>query len=661
MPPKPRRSVPRANRAGAGQLERAKSTPERGGTAPPPRPRVELHPRAVGLGAIERQRLGHALGIDGTDPHALSERIVLLESTPFKELREKALQLGAEAAELDRAIDQAEDRKSAALDLVLAAGQHARAPARPPPQLPERPQDRPPTGAVADGHADDREHEAALMAWYRLYDQPKADVRHVARVVRMFKKRARRLAANGSAPVDWWLLMYAKFEEHNQVDPRDLLNRPVEPQPYLVLPPQPDSQTESSEQEAAAGMEPEPQSVDGTAPTQPEPQPVDRGAPTETESQRQQEAATDAETEADNGAKTARDPQEGTATGTTGSRQLPEGVPPRQNGSPGESADGAGPNAAEPGDVPLLSSEELRSLSGRWFAQGKDEAGPIDERLLLSVSDGGTVVCTVDGAKEDNCTIRNCRIDPTGICELEQVYEDGASTHWRCRYDPSTQSFVDGEWHADGNIIGKFIATRQPPAAASTEPEPEPPATTKPEPDLPRNPGDPPRFVTQRKQLAGGGELLIEWEVGRELGKGHFATAYEITKIEDGSIWAAKVVSKKSLRDFPGRPERFKEELDIHASLVANGCVALSYLLHSILFSSVSVAVPHDTGTELTGVFCFDRVRHPNVLFMESFFEDDDFCYIVLEICPHESLLELLTARKTLTEYEQSEVHRFLP
>jgi cell cycle serine/threonine-protein kinase CDC5/MSD2 len=50
----------------------------------------------------------------------------------------------------------------------------------------------------------------------------------------------------------------------------------------------------------------------------------------------------------------------------------------------------------------------------------------------------------------------------------------------------------------------------------------------------------------------------------------------------------------------------------------------------------------------------WNRVRHPNVLFMESFFEDDEFFYIVLEICPHESLLELLAARKTLTEYEQS-------
>eukprot|EP01043_Picozoa_sp_COSAG02_P118028 COSAG02_NODE_54601_length_295_cov_0.780612_1_plen_46_part_01 len=44
-----------------------------------------------------------------------------------------------------------------------------------------------------------------------------------------------------------------------------------------------------------------------------------------------------------------------------------------------------------------------------------------------------------------------------------------------------------------------------------------------------------------------------------------------------------------------------------------------------------------------------NRMRHPNVLFMDSFFEDNEFFYIVLEMCPHETLLELLTARKTLT------------
>lgn len=134
---------------------------------------------------------------------------------------------------------------------------------------------------------------------------------------------------------------------------------------------------------------------------------------------------------------------------------------------------------------------------------------------------------------------------------------------------------------------------------------------------------DPPRLLSQRRRGHDQAEDTpedewerIEWEVGKELGKGNFATAFEMTKLNDGTRWAAKVVSKDSLRQFVSRQHRFDEELAIHASLVAGG------------------------------------VRHPNVLYMDSWFEDDDYVYIVLEICPHESLLELMTARKTLTEYE---------
>ena len=73
----------------------------------------------------------------------------------------------------------------------------------------------------------------------------------------MTYERARRLAANGSAPADWRLMMHAKFEERNQVDPRDVLNRPVEPQPRL------DTQL----------VHPERQRADSSTPGEPEPEP----------------------------------------------------------------------------------------------------------------------------------------------------------------------------------------------------------------------------------------------------------------------------------------------------------------------------------------------------------------------------------------------------
>ena len=46
--------------------------------------------------------------------------------------------------------------------------------------------------------------------------------------------------------------------------------------------------------------------------------------------------------------------------------------------------------------------------------------------------------------------------------------------------------------------------------------------------------------------------------------------------------------------------QRFEEELDIHQSLSADG------------------------------------TRHPNVLYMDSWFQDESYYYLILEICPHQ-------------------------
>lgn len=47
-------------------------------------------------------------------------------------------------------------------------------------------------------------------------------------------------------------------------------------------------------------------------------------------------------------------------------------------------------------------------------------------------------------------------------------------------------------------------------------------------------------------------------------------------------------------------PQRLEEELDIHQSLSADGA------------------------------------RHPNVLYMDSWFQDESYYYLILEICPHQ-------------------------
>ena len=252
---------------------------------------LEPHLRAAAiaaLGDVERQRLCRALGIadaTGRQPQqalaALAERIAELERMSLRE---------GEATALEGALNEAEDRKATALEFLLAAGQRSRPPARPPPATPRAEEGVPPAAAMqlaAPAEAvpavglepdDEADHAAALMAWYRAYEPGKANAAHVAKVIRMFKKRARKLAAKGDATADWRLMMHATFEEHNQVNPRDLMMQPVEPQPQLEMSPRPRPGSEvESEAEAAAAPKSEP-AVDPDQ-SEPEPEPEQQPEP----------------------------------------------------------------------------------------------------------------------------------------------------------------------------------------------------------------------------------------------------------------------------------------------------------------------------------------------------------------------------------------------
>ena len=56
--------------------------------------------------------------------------------------------------------------------------------------------------------------------------------------------------------------------------------------------------------------------------------------------------------------------------------------------------------------------------------------------------------------------------------------------------------------------------------------------------------------------------------------------------------------------------QRLEEELEIHQSLSANGA------------------------------------RHPNILYMDSWFQDDEYYYLILEICPHQVRCVACMARR---------------
>jgi len=96
---------------------------------------------------------------------------------------------------------------------------------------------------------------------------------------------------------------------------------------------------------------------------------------------------------------------------------------------------------------------------------------------------------------------------------------------------------------------------------------------------------------------------------GRFLGKGGFAKCYELT---DGSntIYAGKIVSKTLLIK-PHQKDKMAQEINIHRDL-----------------------------------------HHQHVVGFQSFFEDSNFVYIVLELCKRRSLMELHKRRKAITEPE---------
>lgn len=78
---------------------------------------------------------------------------------------------------------------------------------------------------------------------------------------------------------------------------------------------------------------------------------------------------------------------------------------------------------------------------------------------------------------------------------------------------------------------------------------------------------------------------------GRFLGKGGFARCYELAEAESREVFAGKVVPK-SLLVKPHQKEKMSMEIAIHRSL-----------------------------------------SHRHVVGFQGFFEDDDFVYVVLELC----------------------------
>ena len=106
---------------------------------------------------------------------------------------------------------------------------------------------------------------------------------------------------------------------------------------------------------------------------------------------------------------------------------------------------------------------------------------------------------------------------------------------------------------------------------------------------------------------------VVRYERGKLLGKGGFATCYELRDTATDEVCAAKCVSKKSLSE--ALRAQLQEEISLHA-----------------------------LATDGTG--------HANVLQFYSSFEDEKCVFLLLEVARHGTLMDVVAARTRLTEPE---------
>ncbi|KAF3939953.1 hypothetical protein ABW19_dt0207625 [Dactylella cylindrospora] len=115
-------------------------------------------------------------------------------------------------------------------------------------------------------------------------------------------------------------------------------------------------------------------------------------------------------------------------------------------------------------------------------------------------------------------------------------------------------------------------------------------------------PDTPPPVITDNRRG-------LDYARGRSLGEGGFARCFLVNNPE-GDIYAAKVVSKKSLTS-QRMKSKFLGELQVHKTM-----------------------------------------EHPNIVRFKECFEDSQNVYMILELCNNKSLMDLLRRRKFFTEPE---------
>lgn len=107
-------------------------------------------------------------------------------------------------------------------------------------------------------------------------------------------------------------------------------------------------------------------------------------------------------------------------------------------------------------------------------------------------------------------------------------------------------------------------------------------------------------MVEEKIKRKNGETFVRKWVKGRFLGKGGFAKVYEFTNVDSKRVYASKIINKSSLTKKRAK-QKLISEIKIHKSL-----------------------------------------SHKHVVGFEHYFEDPECVYILLDLCPNQSLNELL-------------------
>ncbi|CAL5357997.1 hypothetical protein CsSME_00047716 [Camellia sinensis var. sinensis] len=114
-----------------------------------------------------------------------------------------------------------------------------------------------------------------------------------------------------------------------------------------------------------------------------------------------------------------------------------------------------------------------------------------------------------------------------------------------------------------------------------------------------------------------GRDILLQYNLGRELGRGEFGITYLATDVETGEKFACKSISKKKLRTAVDI-EDVRREVEIMKHLP----------------------------------------KHPNIVSLKDSFEDDHAVHIVMELCEGGELFDRIVARGHYTERAAAAVMR---